>query len=124
MRKALVAGVCLVAIAASAASSTAGAKRPKPILTLAESAPLTVNGRHFRPLERVRLTLSASGSIRVRRTRASAAGSFRVGFGDVDAAVDRCSGGFFLLAVGSEGSRAALSPQQLKAPPPDCPPAP
>jgi hypothetical protein len=124
MGRLLAAILCVVSVGVATAAAAPTGTRPKPILALEGSSPLTVRGAHFKRLEHVRVTLSSPGSSVVRRIRATARGTFRVNFGEVDVVVDKCSGGYSLTAVGSEGSRAALSPQALKAPQPDCPPPP
>lgn len=87
-----------------------GESRQKATLKLS-GAPLTLRGAHFRPNERVRVTVT-SMLRRTRQVTASPAGVFVVRFAG---AQDRCSG-LVALAVGARGSRAAL-----KLPPLGCP---
>jgi hypothetical protein len=91
--------VCLLSLPLGAGAATS-----TPVLRLRTLAPFSVRGLHFRPSERVRVTLEAQGSY-VRRTRASAAGTFVVTFRGVD--VDRCNG-YLVSAVGARGSKARL----------------
>jgi hypothetical protein len=81
-----------------------------PALRLLSLHPVQVRG-HFRPDERVKITVFTTVQ-RVRRARATGAGSFVVSFGD--APISRCSG-FTIRAVGSRGSVAVY-----KLPRPAC----
>jgi hypothetical protein len=89
-----------------------GQVKQKPTLRLAGNAPLTVRGTHFRPSERVRVTVIAEVR-RSKRVTASRTGAFIARF---DATFDRCSGSLIVRAVGAGGSEAAL-----KLPQPACP---
>jgi len=94
--------------------STSGSASIHPTLALVDRQPVTLRGRAFHPLERVRVTVIARGT-EVRSVRATSTGSFRVRF--VDLTVPRC-GGMFARARGSSGSLATL-----KIPLPECLPA-
>jgi hypothetical protein len=89
--------------------------RTEPTLRAASYSPLILRGAKFRPLEHVRLTVSADGNRTKKVVRASRRGSFTVPFPSV--AVDRCSSGVSALAVGLHGSRARLKLPQLLCPP-------
>jgi hypothetical protein len=93
------------------AAGDGGQVRQKATLKLSGGAPLTLRGAHFRPNERVRVTVT-SMLRRTRQVTASPAGVFVVRFAG---AQDRCSG-LVALAVGARGSRAGL-----KLPPLGCP---
>jgi hypothetical protein len=77
-------------------------------------APAKVAGNFFVPGERVRVTLRAGTSERVRTTRAGARGSFTVSFGRLPER-DRC-GRVSVTAVGAHGERASF-----RLPLPACP---
>jgi hypothetical protein len=66
---------------------------------------MTVRGTGFRPAEHVTLTLAANGTTRVRHPTASSAGRFVSVFAGVT--IGHCRG-YFLRAVGDEGSRAVF----------------
>ena len=101
--------LALVTVSSARAATTA-----PPTLQIARLTPLVVAGSHFRSHERVRVSAAVSPEVRATRVAtASAAGSFRVGFGDL--ATDRCTG-VRVVAVGASGSRAALKAA------PQCPP--
>ena len=73
-----------------------------PALHVRRYNPFAVRGRHFRPLERVKLTLDGTWT---KRVRADPSGSFVATFRGVS--VDVCDG-FVLKAVGSDGSLAHI----------------
>jgi hypothetical protein len=85
----------------------------QPALRVIDRTPFTVQGRHFRRLERVRVTLyKETAALRTRRVRASRAGVFTTALSE--APVDRCDA-IVIRAVGTGGSFA-----QLKLPRPAC----
>jgi hypothetical protein len=99
---------CLLAASIVAAS---GAAAPQlPALHVAERAPLTLQGTHFRPRERVRLTVYATSKV-VRALRASPTGAFTTRF---DLYLGRCAS-FRAVAVGLGGSTAQLKLLPLPA---------
>jgi hypothetical protein len=102
------AAALLLAVAAPAAAAPAAAAPPPPSLTLVRTAPLTVRGSGFAPLERVRLTAPATGA----SVRASSSGAFTAAL--PGARVSRCSA-LVVRAVGAGGSTALL-----KLPRPAC----
>jgi hypothetical protein len=73
-----------------------------PTLRVRTYDPFVVRGLHFRPLERVKLTLDGTWT---RRARADGFGRFLAAFRGV--AVDVCDG-FVVKALGSAGSRASM----------------
>jgi hypothetical protein len=85
----------------------------RPTLVLAKPMPLTLRGAHFKPDERIRVTVKGLRK-GTKRASADSNGVFVVRFSGV--AFDRCDG-LMVLAVGSLGSRASL-----KRPQPLCPP--
>jgi hypothetical protein len=93
------------------AAAPGGESRQKATLKLSAGIPVTLRGAHFRPNERVRVTLSGERRL-TKQVTASRAGAFVVRF---EAAYDRCSAEI-ALAVGARGSRAGL-----KLPPLGCP---
>jgi hypothetical protein len=93
----------IVVAAASLAFSASSAASPHATLSLTGTHPVSVSGRHFRPHERVRVTLTPDR--RVRPVTASAAGTFTVSLGTPPSGP---CGGFDVVAVGNRGSRAAL----------------
>lgn len=115
--------IVLVACCATASSISAGTSG-KAILRLVDRDPLTVQGRGFKPRERVQVVASVPDSAQktavaemVRKTiRATATGSFRIVFSEIS--VDRCSL-VRVIAVGARGSRAELK----VLPSPMCTPA-
>jgi hypothetical protein len=96
--------------AALAASGSAGAARPVPSLTLADTQPVVLHGAHFRPRESVRVDALGTHVA----VRASARGTFTVTVGQ--GPLPRC--GARIQAVGARGSIALL-----KLPLPACMPA-
>ena len=126
----LAALIALVACGATATSISArstgsAGSAGKAYLRLVDRDPLTVQGRAFKSRERVRVVASvpasdqtlASGSELVRKTvRASATGSFRVVFSEIN--VDRCS----LVRVTSIGARGSLAVLKV-LPSPMCTPS-
>jgi hypothetical protein len=91
---------------ALAAASASAATIP-PSLQVRSLAPFSVRGTHFRPFERVRVTLN--------RTWTGASVASRTGVVLVtfrQASADRCSG-YALAAIGSKGSRTTLRSHPL-----------
>jgi hypothetical protein len=110
--------VLSVLFAVACASSSTDAAVSRPALRLVDSAPITVRGTSFRARELVRVTF-VQGATKVTRTRrATLRGTFTTSAGE-DTRLDRCGDFLLVTAVGGRGSRASL-----KAPLPDCPPAP
>jgi hypothetical protein len=110
--RAIVLGATLLALlpaSAGAEQAVAG----KPALRLASASPLKVRGLRFQPAERVRVRVLGEHKA-TKRVTANVRGSFVVGFQDIS--FDRCNAPS-VVAVGSQGSRAAL-----KQPEPLCPP--
>ena len=103
-------------LAALTVASVAHARTTKPSLRLLSTEPLVVQGRSFRPAERVHVKLVANDETIRRRATASPAGLFRADFGTVP--LGRCAG-FSVRAVGSLGSVAVLK----RLPLPACMPA-
>jgi hypothetical protein len=115
-RRAMRIGLAVVVLALGlallgSAAAPGGESRQRATLKLSAGIPLTLRGTHFRPNERVRVTL-AGELRRTKRVTAGRAGGFVVRF---EAAYDRCSGAI-ASAVGARGSRATL-----KLPPLGCP---
>jgi hypothetical protein len=81
-------------------------------LRLATMKPLVVDGRQFKPQERVLLKLTAGRTGIVRHALASSTGTFRASFGPVT--LGSCSG-FAVRAIGSGGSVALLKRTPLPA---------
>ena len=120
----------LIACGATATSISAGStdsagSTGKAYLRLVDRDPLTVQGRAFKPRERVRVVASVpdagqtmtSGSEIVRKTvRATVTGSFLVSFSEIT--VDRCS----LVRVTSVGARGSMAVMKV-LPSPMCAPA-
>ena len=102
----------VVLLAATAAPGAAS----KAKIRFLSAQPATVRGTGFVVRERVRLTLTAPGTRRIRVVRASARGSFTAGFGLLEG-YDRCRDELRVTAVGSRGDRAGA-----KLPQPQCPP--
>jgi hypothetical protein len=109
----------------SAGSTSSAGSAGKAYLRLVDRDPLTVQGRAFKPRERVRVIASVpdagqtmtSGSEIVRKTvRATVTGSFRVSFSEIT--VDRCS----LVRVTSVGARGSMAVMKV-LPSPMCAPA-
>lgn len=89
---------------------------PPPRVRPVSMQPLVVGGAHFKPGERVRLTVRPPGA--GRRVVVRKDGTLTVSFPGVT--VDRCTG-FSLSAVGALGDRAEWA---MKLPKPACSPAP
>jgi hypothetical protein len=104
--------LALVLFTFSGSTSGSTATYSAPTLRLITTSPLVVRGRHFRPGETVRVVADAGKTKRVRATRPSATGSFRVSFGAMHA--DRCTEGLLITATGPR-ERAVL-----KLPSPEC----
>jgi hypothetical protein len=107
LRRTLATGAAFLALGA-----TATAAAPRPSLSVKGRHTLTVTGRHFLAGERVRVVLTPARHHAVKRTRASARGTFQVTYRDVP--TGPCDS-FSILATGSEGSRAMLARMH-----PDC----
>jgi hypothetical protein len=104
MRRLIVITVLVLAFGAATASGTT----TSPAVLVTSKAPLTVRGLHFRPGERVTVTLLMRGPrTAVRRTAATATGGFRATFATVS--VGDCDS-FAVRAVGNLGSRASYKP--------------
>jgi hypothetical protein len=82
----------------------------RPTATVDFGATVVVTGTHFRPGERLTVTLVADGN-RTRAATASATGSFQVSFGALP--LSNCSA-YTLRVIGSKGSR--FIKQQAAAP--------
>jgi hypothetical protein len=80
---------------------------------------VAVRGAHFRPRERVRVTLTEGALRRTRFARVGAAGSFSAALGPLPTAFDPCSDAFSVVAVGGAGDRALVKYIGR-----ECPPAP
>ena len=107
--------VALVVVFSAAAAGTAfAAVAARPALRVVEASPLVVRGTGFHARERTRVTLYAEQT-KTEVVTATAAGTFRVSFGDVP--LSRCDG-FRIVAVGRAGSRARL----VRPPLPECNP--
>jgi len=92
----------LVTLMLAVTTATASAATVQPSLQVRSFAPFSVRGIHFRPYERVTVTLNQT---RVEASIASRTGVVVVTFRQARA--DRCSG-YTLRAVGSKGSRTTL----------------
>src|SRR4051812_14854171 len=99
-----------------AAAPVAFGGSPRPTLRPVSMQPLVIKGAHFKPGERVRVTVRPPGA--GRRLVVRKDGTLTVSFPGV--AVDRCTG-VSLSAVGSFGDRAEWA---MKLPKPACLPAP
>src|SRR5712691_609272 len=108
MKSIAVAYAALALVAPAAAGSSVAAS-----LRISSTGPL-VQGRHFRPHERVRVTLSVPSLDlqRTRRVTATGAGAFGVNFAALR--LGPCLG-FTLRAVGSGGSHSLLKRPPLPA---------
>jgi hypothetical protein len=91
------------ALATGTAAATAATVPKKPSLRLLAYTPLTVRGKSFKAVERVRIAVDG---IRVLTVRASATGTFTAAAEGV--VLERCGGGYTILATGSRGSSARL----------------
>ena len=89
------------------APASASAATIPPSLQVRSFAPFSVRGTHFRPFERVQVTLNGT---RAEASVASRTGVVLVTFRHANA--DRCSG-YRLTAVGSKGSRTTLRSHPL-----------
>jgi hypothetical protein len=97
----------LVTVAALAALgfASSGQTSGRPALRVIDQRPFTVEGRHFRSRERVKVILYKQEDVRTRRVIASLRGVFRAVLQETP--VDRCDT-IFVRAVGTHGSTAAL----------------
>jgi hypothetical protein len=86
-----------------------GAATGAPALRLVARQPLTVAGRGFEPLERVRLVAAWESGKAIRRIQATRSGSFALRFSGNR--LGRCEA-LIVRAVGAQGSRALLEPPQ------------
>lgn len=100
------AGLVTAALLAALGSASSGESSGRPTLSVVDQRPFTVQGRHFRSRERVKVTLyKQQESVRTRRVTASSSGVFSTVL--QEAAVDRCDM-IFVRAVGARGSDAVL----------------
>jgi hypothetical protein len=102
-------------IAALAVPTALAGTTAKPAIHPLKTSPLTARGVHFKPHEKVRVSVVSTAANTSRRVVAGAAGAFTVTFTGVT--IDRCIG-YSLSAVGSFGDRATF-----KMLPPGCAPA-
>lgn len=93
-----------VALLAAVVATSALAAPQRPSLRLESNDPLVFRGAGFKPRERVTVTVRDSSVRLVRVARATATGTFRVGFGSVT--IDPCELG--ARAIGSKGTRVVL----------------
>jgi hypothetical protein len=107
-------GLSLVLCAPVLAQSTAPKHSLLAKLRLMDSSPATVRGAGFHAREAVQLTLTVNDFTRVRRTTATASGTFSVAWAGFS--LETCA--WRLAAVGSDGSRAVLRPRPTACPPP------
>ena len=110
IRISLVACVCLLGAAGSAAAGPETAAGRQASLRAIDLQPLVVRGTGFESNERVRLMLSSAAGQRWRRTVATPGGSLTMGFG---VSIGGC-GRFSVQAFGSRGSRARLFPTRTQ----------
>jgi hypothetical protein len=109
--------VSRISLAAAAALFAAGAGHPT--LTISRTTPtLAVRGSHFRPAEKVRVTLTRDATRSTRVVRTTAGGTLAASFGPL-AGFDPCTSSFVVRAVGASGDRASV-----KFVPRECPPSP
>jgi hypothetical protein len=106
--------VVLAAALALVAGANAG-PRLTPSVRFVDLTPAKVHGTHFGARERVRVTLRAGSTKRVRTTRASARGAFAVNFGTLPEQ-DRCSGSVAVAALGLRGHRALYKLPSMACP--------
>jgi hypothetical protein len=112
-RVTFVVGLCVLAVASSAASGLGATGQAHPVLAVADTSPFEIRGTGFRPGERVQVLLAVNGSRYGRSTVAARDGTFRASF---RATLGPC-GRFTLRAFGSQGSRARVLGRRLL---PDC----
>jgi len=98
--------VAATLLASLVAAPTVLGSNSRPALRLLDRQPFVVEGKHFKPGERITVVLVARQGETSRAT-ANGGGSFTVNFGDVQ--IDRCEG-YSVRATGSLGSRAWLKP--------------
>jgi hypothetical protein len=100
--------IVITALVAAVIAPSASAAVPRLVIT--KSNPLVVTGSHFKPRERVTISLGQS----TRQVRTTRLGSFQASFADV--AFDRCSG-WRITAAGALGDHALLvQPRVMCAP--------
>jgi hypothetical protein len=112
-RVTFVVGLCVLAVASSAASGLGATGQARPVLAVADTSPFEIRGTGFRPGERVQVLLGVNGSRYGRSTVAARDGAFRASF---RATLGPC-GRFTLRAFGSQSSRARVLGRRLL---PDC----
>lgn len=110
MRIALVAGVCLLAGAGSAAARPDSVAGRNASLSAVDLQPLVVRGAGFEPGEQVRLVLSTGEGQQWRTKVAGAGGNLTARFG---VSIGGC-GRFSVQAFGSRGSRARIMPLRMQ----------
>lgn len=103
-RVASVAGAAAVLVAAVAASASSAAPAPARV-AVPDLSPFTVEGTHFHPGERVRVSVTAPGTLPVRTVTASTLGAFSLRYAHVS--LGHCAA-YSVRAVGNLGSHAAL----------------
>jgi len=109
----LVVGLCVIAVAGSTASGTAGTAQARPLLGIPDTSPFEIRGTGFVPREQVQVLLAVNGRAYSGTAVASSTGTFRLAF---PARLGAC-GRFTVSAFGSKGSRARVLPRR---PLPDC----
>jgi hypothetical protein len=109
----------LIILLAGVVTAAPASAAVRPTLAIVHSTPsVTVRGTHFRPAEKVRLTLAAGDTRLTRRIVASGRGTFTATVGALPS-FDPCSVSYAVQAVGANGERATV-----KFIARECPPAP
>ncbi len=103
-RLAVLAGAAALVTAVAASASSAGSAA-SPRVAVPDLSPFTVQGTHFRPGERVRVAVTAPGTLPVRTVTASTLGAFSLRYAHI--LLGHCAA-YSVRAVGSLGSHAAL----------------
>ena len=114
MRHAMLAGALVLLGLATAAWSATPQPEGKARVRLLDTAPVTLRGISFEPLETVRLRLELGERVATRQVGASPTGTFTVRFPAMR--YNRCSGSLALTATGREGSRVSWELVPLECP--------
>lgn len=95
----------IAAVVGAAALVAPAAIATTPHLMVADTSPFTVRGTHFKPHERMRVTVTTSSGVGAHTLLAGAAGGFLTRFTSIT--LGTCAS-YTVRATGSLGSRATL----------------
>jgi hypothetical protein len=109
--------LCAALLLACGIAATASARVP-PSLHITDMRPVQVRGSHFRPLERVRVTVVIDNTRHLRIVRSTRVGAFVATFA-ATVTFDPCTSSLAAYATGARGDKATMTVAQRLCPPPE-----